>query len=152
MSRGNYTPLFEGPAFNSKQAESIATAQIGQIITPSITSKIGRQHGAEYLIQGTIINMGNADDVLPIGDFVAQKMSGIVVQVDLRIIKAATGEVIWHKAVTGSKIKNTTQIYIFKFGSEGLTSETYSQALEDAAQKICNELINAVKTNELLIH
>lgn len=157
MSRGNYTPLFEGPAFNSAQAESIATAQVGQIITPTITSKIGKQHGAEYLIQGTIINMGNANDILPLSNsmlndvFIAQKMSGIAIQVDLRIIKAATGEVIWQKSVIGSKIKNITQIYMFKFGDEGLTSETYSQAMEDAAQKISNELINAIKVNELFV-
>lgn len=52
------TPLFEGPGFNESKAQSIATAALGQIVDPSITESIGEAHGAQYLIQGTIINLG----------------------------------------------------------------------------------------------
>ena len=55
------TPLFEGVGFDEKRAQSIATAQVGQIIDPAITSEIGKQHNAEYLIQGTIINLGTGN-------------------------------------------------------------------------------------------
>lgn len=52
------TPLFEGPGFNESKAQSIATAALGQIVDPAITESIGDAHGAQYLIQGTIINIG----------------------------------------------------------------------------------------------
>lgn len=58
ISSGDYNELFEGDGFKENKAQSIATAQVGQIVTPEITSKIGEDHGAEYLVQGTIINLG----------------------------------------------------------------------------------------------
>ena len=58
---GNYSTLFEGEGFNAEKAQTIATAQVGQFVSPAITSAIGKQHGAEYLIQGTIINLGTGN-------------------------------------------------------------------------------------------
>lgn len=57
MSYGDYNTLFEGRGFNEKWAQSIASA----IVSPVIVSSIGRQHNAEYLIQGTILNLGSGD-------------------------------------------------------------------------------------------
>lgn len=61
MSYGDYNTLFEGRGFNEKWAQSIASARSGQIVSPVIVSSIGRQHNAEYLIQGTILNLGSGD-------------------------------------------------------------------------------------------
>ena len=61
LSSGNYNVLFEGVGYNEEKAQTIATAQVGQIISPNITSAIGKQHGANYLIQGTIINIGTGN-------------------------------------------------------------------------------------------
>lgn len=58
MANGDYNTLFDGPGFDEQYAQSIATARLGQIVDPKLTAAIGRQHGAEYLIQGSIINMG----------------------------------------------------------------------------------------------
>lgn len=58
MKSGNFTPLFEGAGFSEDKAQSIATASLGQIVTPAITKQIGDAHKAEYLVQGTIINLG----------------------------------------------------------------------------------------------
>ena len=58
IETGNFNPLFEGEGFDEKKAQSIAAAQVGQIITPEITQSIGKAHNADYLIQGTIINFG----------------------------------------------------------------------------------------------
>ena len=57
MSSGDFTPLFEG-MFDERHAQSIATAQVGQIISPEITKALGVKYKADYLIQGTIINLG----------------------------------------------------------------------------------------------
>ena len=61
VNSGNYNVLFEGSGFNEDKAQTIATAQVGQIISPQITSTIGKQHGADYLIQGTIRNIGTGN-------------------------------------------------------------------------------------------
>ncbi|MBR1397051.1 MAG: hypothetical protein IJ563_05915 [Selenomonadaceae bacterium] len=61
VESGDYSVLFEGSGYNKEKAQTIATAQVGQIISPQITSTIGKQHGADYLIQGTIINIGTGD-------------------------------------------------------------------------------------------
>ncbi len=58
ISSNNYNELFEGDGFKEDKAQSIATASVGQFVTPEITSTIGQNHGAEYLVQGTIINLG----------------------------------------------------------------------------------------------
>ena len=58
MNSNDFNKLFESVGFNENRAQSIATAQVGQIISPEITSKIGKEHNADYLIQGTIINLG----------------------------------------------------------------------------------------------
>ena len=58
ISTGNYNRLFEGDGFSEKKAQTISTAQVGQFVTPEITQEIGATHGAEYLIQGTIVNLG----------------------------------------------------------------------------------------------
>ena len=50
IGRGNFNALFEDGSFDEKHAQSIATAKVGQIVSPAITSAIGREHGAEYLI------------------------------------------------------------------------------------------------------
>lgn len=50
--------LFEGPVFAEERANSIDTARLGQIVSPDVIRNIGQQNGAEYIIQGTILNIG----------------------------------------------------------------------------------------------
>ena len=57
----NYSDFFEDGSFDERKAQTIATAQVGQTVSPEITSKIGKDHGADYLIHGTIINLGTGN-------------------------------------------------------------------------------------------
>lgn len=154
LQNKNLNPLFEGQGFDKTQAQSIGTADVGQIITPEITSTIGNAHGADYIIQGTIINMGNGswgDVSYRANDPIAAKTSGIAIETDLRVIKASTGEVIWRKIVTGEKTKTLVRVDLFKFGSAKLTSDLYNQALEDAATKISAAMIDDLKAHRLFV-
>ena len=138
VKSGNLDILFEGVGYNENFAQSIATAKQGQIVLPEITSKIGNQHGAEYLIQGTILNIGTGEWINmdlaraqgyatqalnlagsflsalgPLGalaGMVSQEVSTFQIQGDLKIIKAETGEVVWQKVVTGKKTKKQTNV------------------------------------------
>ena len=170
VKSGNFDKLFEGPGYNENMAQSIATATQGQIILPEITSKIGNQHGAEYLIQGTIRNIGTggwvdmgfaqaaqyagmalnavAGQALgalgPLGSLasqVSQNVTSFGVQADLKVIKASTGEVVWQKIVTGKKTKKQTNVAFLKFGSDKLENQMYTDAMNDAAQLIADTLI-----------
>ena len=79
----DYNNFFEGTYFDEKispenLAQSVDTAQKDQIIIPEIISRISKENNdADYLIQGTIINLGTgtwlADDL----DFIAGTVSSM---------------------------------------------------------------------------
>ena len=176
----NLSQLFEGPGFDELQAQSIATAALGQFIQPKITSAIGNAHGAEYIIQGTVINMGDgvwndlnsglytqgaqillsqvlSSSVGFAGLGIERKEAGIGIQADLKIIKAATGEVIWRKLITGMKKTALTKVSLgilpipLKFGTAKLSSDMYNKAMEDAAQKIVDALLIDLEAGKLFV-
>lgn len=173
----NFDILFNGAGFAEEQAQDVATARLGQIINPEVTSAIGKQHNAEYLIQGTIRGIGTGDwmdtniqDMINtfndlaqsfgsstgIGLSFDQNVTKFGVQADVKVIKADTGKVVWHKVVTGKKTKKQNNIglpilgsFKLKLGSDKLDNEMYNEALEDAAEKISSTLINAANNGEL---
>lgn len=168
MHGGNLNTLFEGVDFNGEQRDTIGSTKVGDIIDPKITSKIGNAHGAEYILQGNVINLGNGDflneDIEDIGEVLNiastfaglgglslhQKQAGIGVETDLRIIRAATGEVVWRKVVLGKQITTLTSMGMIKAGSAKLTSELYSAAMEDAAQKIADAITSDMQARFLI--
>ena len=171
MNTGNLNELFEGSGFDDKQAQSVGTATLGQIITPSVTAEIGQNHNAEYLIQGNIISLGNGawidsgvsnsvnninlvSGITGAGIFlpsIDQKEGGIGVQTDLRVIKASTGEVIWRKIVIGKSTSTLTSVGAFKIGSSKVTSEHYAKAVENAAQQIADAMVEDLNRHRLFV-
>lgn len=176
IETGDFNPLFEGEGFDENKAQSIATAQVGQIITPEITQAIGKAHNAEYLIQGTIINLGTgawwSDDyailsgalnfvsslmgsAVPIGD--ASNLiggidiikTGIGVQCDIRIIKAETGEVIWSKRVVGVNGQMNLNLGLISIGNRKLNGNLYAKAMDKAAQTIVDSMLADMATGKL---
>ena len=170
--------LFEGTGFDENKAQSIATAQVGQIISPEITSAIGAAHKADYLIQGTIINLGtgswwsedfeklsgalnlasaflnNAIPLGAIGDVLGGidvGKIGIGVQCDLRIIKAETGEVVWQKRVVGVHEQTNVSLGIVTVGSRKLNNNFYAKAMDKAAQKIVDALTADMAAKKLFV-
>lgn len=178
METGDFNELFEGEGFDEKKAQSIASAQVGQIITPEITQTIGKAHNAEYLIQGTIINLGTgawwSDDyavlsgalnlasslmssAIPlggVGDLIGGvdiSKTGIGVQSDVRIIKAETGEVIWSKRVVGVNEQMNLSLGLVTIGNRKLNNNLYAKALDKAAQKIVDAMISDMATGKLFL-
>lgn len=173
IDTGDFNPLFDG--FDEHKAQSIATAQVGQIISPEITSVIGQAHNAEYLIQGTIINLGTGtwwtDDyetlsgalnfataalssAIPLGDFIGGidiGKTGIGVQCDIRIIKAATGEVIWSRRVVGVNEQVSLDISLISIGNRKLNGNLYAKAMDKAAQKIVDAMTADMTAGKLFV-
>ena len=157
---GNYSVLFEGSGFNAQKAQTIATAQVGQFVSPAITSAIGKQHDAEYLIQGTIVNIGQGDfsDNVHLprsygsgrGSFYFySKEAAVGVAVALRVIKAETGEVVWCKDVSAQKKTSLVQIGMFMVGTAKISSGMYSKMMDRAAQKISDAMIEDLTAGKL---
>lgn len=168
---GSFNALFEGAGFNDKLAESIAAAQVGQIVSPEIVRSIGTQHGAEYLIQGTILNLGTGDwmndkankivnaanmatsltgsaglanmlgPLGPLASMVSIKETGVGVQADIKLIRADTGEVVWKKEVIAKNMQKQIGLGFVKLGSDKLNDEMYYKAMDGAAQKLADALI-----------
>lgn len=166
---GNFNALFEGSGFDPKYAESISTAQVGQIISPEITSKIGVNSGAEYLIHGTIINMGQgewvdeAENVVSkvvsglfslvglsngVDLFSSNKHKGIALQSELRLIKAATGEVVWCKKIACLSDKSVESRNA-RLADIKIQSETYANLMEFSAKEISKVLLDDLEAGKL---
>jgi len=63
------------------------------------------------------------------------------VQCDLRVIKAATGEVVWSKRVVGVHDQVNLNLAVVSIGSRKLNNNFYAKAMDKAADKIVNALI-----------
>ena len=183
IASGDYNALFEGTGFAENKAQSIATALVGQIVTPEITAEIGETNGAEYLIQGTIVNIGTGayanDDLEFIAGLVnnvavaassqaANLVTGsmsflnglanlnvqffrIGVQCDVRLIKAATGEVVWSRRVTGIGEQRRISVGPLTFGHANLSDKLYTLALDKAAAKVVDALIADLNSGALFL-
>lgn len=162
IAQGNFNALFESGNFDSKHAQSVATAQVGQIVSPSITSAIGNAHGAQYLIQGTVINLGqgsfsdNIDTTKTIGSngrgfYFYRKEAAIGVTVALRIIRAETGEVVWAKDVSAQKKTSLNQLGMFMIGTAKISTEMYSEMMNEATTKIVDALVSDPDARRLIM-
>ncbi len=184
ISSNDYNEFFEGDGFQENKAQSIATASVGQIVTPEITAEIGKNHGAEYLVQGTIINLGTGawmnEDLEIISGAVTGlavaaasyasnaisssfsnvmggiggvnvTIQGIGVQCDIRIIKAATGEVVWSKRVLGIGESQMISVGLVTFGHSNLSDSLYSKAINKAADKIVETLLEDMQNDSLFV-
>ncbi|MBR2518853.1 MAG: hypothetical protein IKE46_03580 [Selenomonadaceae bacterium] len=158
IGQGNFNALFESGNFDSKHAQSVATAQVGQIVSPSITAVIGAEHDAQYLIQGTIINLGqgsfsgNVDTTSPGqrgGIYFYRKEAAVGVTVALRIIQAETGEVVWAKDISAQKKTSLNQLGMFMIGTAKISTEMYSKMMDDAATKISDAMIEDLNAGRL---
>lgn len=160
IAQGNFNALFESGNFDSKHAQSVATAQVGQIVSPSITSAIGNAHGAQYLIQGTVINLGQGNfsgnfDTTTSGSrggfYFYRKEAAVGVTVALRIIRAETGEVVWAKDVSAQKKTALTQVGMFMVGTAKISTDMYSEMMDTAATKIVDALVSDPDAHRLIM-
>lgn len=172
MEEENYDRLFNGPGFDRNRAQSIASAGVGQVVSPDIVRKIGEEHGAEYLIQGTIIGIGigvvtaadkNSDILVNVlSNLILGNHKGLsgtsdtndfslAVQTDLRIIKASTGNVVWASRVMAEKTKTEKEDYQGASVEGKFNSDDYYKLLKKSADKIADKLIDDLEKGKLFL-
>lgn len=172
---GDYSAVFESPNFGDSAAQDLATARTGQILTPAVTARIGKAQGADYLIQCTVldIGVGQWEDLnfqsavnlasnllgsfIPGADLLGSIVSnsskktdgGFGILTDVRVIKAATGEVVWSQRV----FEKATTSKIFLVGTHSGTdvpsAKTYEKVLEKSSDKICKAMLADMDAGKL---
>ena len=176
MNEDDFTALFKMGMDDQKQALSISSASEGQIISPVITSQIGAAHHADYLLQGRVFAIGHLSQlnqstelaksaVGTIGGLVGgigtlfhsiagsveNKETGVVMTSDIRLIRASTGEVVWSKAVLSKYKQDKVSAVGITTGSDSLHMDLVAKALDQAAQKIVDELVADVNKGKLFV-
>lgn len=169
IESGDLSAVFEGPAFHDETAQTISTAQKGQFLAPAVTAKIGKDAQADYLLQGTIVEIahGTFEDVnfanaaafsslvlqqIPIfGGILAntlgnsQKMnSGFSVMADMRVVRASTGEVVWTDRVTEHAGKSQINYGFGHVGNTKNSENDYVKALEKVADHLVTDMETAL--------
>ena len=180
IESGDLSAVFEGQAFKDEMANTLSTADKGQIVAPSVTSRIGKESNAEYLVHGTIVNLGKgswedvdfktgttiAAEVLKnipgfgllgsIGGGLLQNArkvdTGFGVMVDMRIIRAVDGKVVWNQRsqVRVKKTKNLN-VALYTKNSASLNETDYVKALDKAAQEVVKSMVKDLDEHKLFL-
>ena len=163
FEQGNYSALFEGPGYEDDVAQSISSANKGQIVSPSVTKAIGKENNAEYIIQGTITDIGRGGNIswgtmamygqmpMEYGILMAlvPKKIGISIMADVRVIRAETGEVVWCNTFIGNDTQSYQELGIAKFGSDKMNNEMYYKAVNATAKYIADRMLADLSSGNL---
>ena len=163
FEQGNYSALFEGPGYEDDVAQSISSASKGQIVSPSVTKAIGEENGAEYIIQGTITDIGRGGNIswgtmamygqMPMEYSILMalvpKKIGISIMADVRVIRAETGEVVWCNTFIGNDTQSYQELGIAKFGSDKMNNEMYYKAVNATAKYIADRMLADLSSGNL---
>lgn len=157
IQTGNFNSVFEGAEFDPQMADSIVSAEVGQYVSPGIIRRIGTAHGADYLIQGTILNLGSgkwvdSEYIDNTGrNWGSETKSVLAVQADVKLIKAETGEVVWKRTILTKEEKTGSDFLGLQITSSKLTEETYYKAINRAAGELADALISDMRAGQLFI-
>lgn len=175
IENDDLSAVFESPAFSDQYALTLSTAEKGQILAPGVTSRIGAENHAEYLIQGTILSLGKGSwedqdfrlatslasvalSYVPgawlFGNLVnsmSKEDTGFGVMADLRVIRADTGEVVWSGREQARAGKSQTNFALASSGSIDLSETDYVKALDKAADKIVQKLVKDIDENKVFL-
>ncbi len=175
IENDDLSAVFESPAFSDQYALTLSTAEKGQAIAAGVTSKIGKENNAEYLIQGTILSLGKGSwedqdfrmatslasvalSYIPgawlFGNLVnsmSKEDTGFGVMADLRIIRADTGEVVWSNREQARAGKSQTNFVLASSGGTELSETDYVKALDKAADKIVQNLVKDIDENKVFL-
>lgn len=167
IESGNLDEIFEGEGFSKNKASSIDTAVTGQTIQPELIHAIAEKSGVDYLIQGTLENIGlgisldnsigsiagMAGNILTnkghgkaggiIGSFndTQTKKKFLGVEISLRIIETSTGKVVWDKKIIGESHVTKLSNKDVAVGNDKLMDETFHKALNEAAENIVKAIL-----------
>ena len=172
---GDYSAVFESPSFGDDTAQTVATARLGQTLNPAVTARVGKEQGADYLIQCTVqnIGVGQWEDVNfqttmniagnllslagPFGSLLGSALSnasnktdgGFGLLTDVRVIKAATGEVVWSQRIFEKATTSKLWLVGIHSGTDNPSAKTYEKVIEKSSEKICQAMLADMDAGKL---
>ena len=93
-------------------------------------------------LHGISADMGAISDIMTFD----VTTTGIGVQCDVRIIEASTGKVVWSKRVIGLQEQKSFDFMFVTIGNRKLNNNLYAKAMNKAADKIVDALMNDIKS------
>lgn len=159
MQTGNLDVLFFGEGFSKDKARNIDNAVKGQTIQPEIIRNIGDRWGVDYLIQGSVEDIGFAakrDNTLGniaqvAGTFIpagyiflgaGTEKIFLNVVISLRIIETGSGKVVWSRNIVGQSHVTSMKSFAVTIGNDELTEKTFHKALDEAAGNIVQTMVD----------
>ena len=124
------------------------------LIDPKSAAQIGKLAGAEYMLLGSITNLGHTQSggFVPI-PFVAVSTSAekVKADIDIRVVKVETGEIVLADSASGIASKSTTGLATAWFGVQNSEfSGIEGNAIFNAAAQLAPKIQKALTGNETL--
>ena len=134
--------------FERDRLESILKEQnlgTGGRLDPSTAARIGKIIGVQYIVTGAVTEYGQSRSSSG-GGGVRVGKRGYFTSVDVRIINATTGRIVF--AETGSGSKSSVNVRVLGFGggerwNEKHATESMRKAIEDVAKKMADADLTA---------
>lgn len=120
----------------------------GGRIDPTTAAKIGKIIGVEYIITGAVTEYGQSRSDVGGGGKFSMGKKGYHAAVDVRMVNATTGEIVF--ADSGSFSKSSVSVKVFGFGggekfNEKLATESMRGAIAQVTEKITSTPLAAGK-------
>ena len=147
IENGDYNGVFEGPGFNGKEAYSIEYAVEGESVSPQVMSDIGQKHGADYLLQGTVVQASGANvgGITPFDTNAVASVQGFVC-----LVRTSDGMVVWNAPFYAQGHNSAFRIGPFKIGNDKINKNMYAKIIDKAAEQIVAAMIQALDEGTLL--
>lgn len=107
-------------------------------LDPTSVAKIGKLIGVNYIVTGAVTEYGQSRSSAGGGGFDFGKQ-GYHAAVDVRIIDAVTGKIVF--AESASQSKSSRHVRVFGIGGgEGFNEKLATEAMREAIQKVSNKM------------
>lgn len=160
IENSDFNSIFDGESSVPEQSLNVIQAKRNQIVAPDLISSISRKHGAEYIIQGNVLRIGNdkrsMDDEQKLANVASSVIGsllgvnlggvdvskyGISLSCDLKLIRASDGMVVWEAWCPTFVGKPGMSMANVQAGVKNADSEMFYQAVDQEAKILASGLI-----------
>lgn len=138
---------------NIALTKNIRNAKIGDYVNQEESSKIGLDYNACYLLYGILKYLGSEENKINYhwgGVNVSKSEHCICAILELKLIQAETGKIIWEREVKGISQNNYFKNNHVAIGSKDFDGEIFYDAINKAAQEAVIDIIQALKEQHII--
>lgn len=133
---------------------NIYSTKLGDFIPLDSAKRIGEKYCADYLLHGTIDNLGTEEEIntelMPIIGL--KKVDYyLTATATVRLVEVETGKVIWLCKSCGVAKDRKYDAEIISAGADGFNATMYDKALAESAHNIAKELDKFIKDKRVVL-